>query len=140
MTEETSHLKILMDMFPHLPKTKILELLETVGVLEKESNKYEDLNFIIDMILSNPDATLLDNQFETYDEAVGGTFLESPKSIDILKYLQDVLPNASPDFLKENAEVLRTQSIEKLDEFIIDAIENKNYPSYEDYVKYTHKK
>lgn len=55
--------------------------------------------------------------------------------IDTFERLKELLPNASPAYLKKEADVLAFKSELELKQFVENAIEKGDYPTLQDYLK-----
>lgn len=56
--------------------------------------------------------------------------------LNIWEDLKQMLPNADPIYLRNQAYGLAISSREEFDKFVSDALEKNDYPTYEDYLKY----
>ncbi|XP_019872467.1 uncharacterized protein LOC109600733 isoform X1 [Aethina tumida] len=69
------------------------------------------------------------------DLTTNGYTIEPIDSTDIWNQLRDMLPDADPEYLREQAEILVQGTPDALRAFVENALEQKQYPSREDYVK-----
>lgn len=55
--------------------------------------------------------------------------------LDTFEHLKELLPNASPAYLREQANALAFKSNNELKRFVENAIEKNDYPTLQDYLK-----
>lgn len=68
--------------------------------------------------------------------SLGGYVKLDKDPIDIWEHLKQMLPNADPIYLRNQARVLVQRPDGELEEFIADAIEKHDYPSMKEYLRY----
>ncbi|XP_044754188.1 uncharacterized protein LOC123313378 isoform X2 [Coccinella septempunctata] len=134
---DDNYMEILKEIFPNRSTEQIEDVIEMV----QENGEVEyNLETMINLLTESGESTIFEHT-EGLDEAAGfghnegGYGHRTRNRCDaIFAQLSDVIPDADPDYLRKESELLAEQPNDDLHQFILDTIDSNNYPTRKDYL------